>query len=54
MLGVDTLSELCSPFLKRGKFAFIAAVASRVVFSHKTNIGYSNNYGPNGPNGKKM
>jgi len=25
---VDALSELCSPFLKRGKSAFIAAIAS--------------------------
>ena len=50
--SVDALSELCSPFLKGGNSAFIAAIASGLF--PKTNIGHSNNYGPNGPNRKKM
>jgi len=41
---VDTLSELCFPFLKGGNSAFIAAIASG-FFLEKTNIGHSN--GPN-------
>jgi len=28
---VDALSELCSPFLKRGNCAFIAAIANDLV-----------------------
>ena len=43
---VDALSELCSPFLKGGNSAFIAAIASG-LFVHKPNIGHSDNYGPN-------
>ena len=50
--SVDALSELCSPFLKGGNFAFIAAIASGLF--PRTNIGHSNNYGPNGPNRKKI
>jgi len=42
---VDPLSELCSPFLKGGNSAFIAAITSGLF--HKTNIGHSNDYGPN-------
>jgi len=42
---VGALLELCSPLLKRGNSAFIAAIA--MVFFHKPNIGHSNNYGPN-------
>ena len=50
---VDALLELCSPFLKGDNSAFIAAIASGIFFL-KTNICDSNNYGPNGPNRKKL
>ena len=50
--SVDPLSELCSPLLKEGNSAFIAAIASDLF--PKTNIGHSINYDPNGPNRKKM
>jgi len=43
---VDALSELCSPFLKGGNTAFIAAIASG-LFPQNKNIGHWNNYGPN-------
>jgi len=43
--SVDALSEL--------SFPFIAAIASD-LFPKKSNIGHSNNYGPNGPNRKRM
>jgi len=45
---VDALSELCSPFLKGGISAFIAAIASG-LFPNKTNICHSNSYSRNGP-----
>jgi len=48
---VDALLKLCSPFLKGGNSALIAAIASG--FFHKVIIAHSNNYGPNGPNRKK-
>ena len=43
--NVDALSELCSPFLKGGHSAFIAAITSG--FFQKPNIDHLNNYGPN-------
>ena len=49
---VDTLSELCSPFLKEGNSAFIAAIKSAIF--HKTNICHSNHYGSTGPSRKKL
>jgi len=50
--SVDPLSELSSPFLKGANSALIVAIASGLF--PKTNIGHSNNYGPNGPIRKKM
>jgi len=40
---VDTLSELCSPFLKGGNSAIIVAIANSLI---KTSISHSDNYGP--------
>jgi len=42
--SVDALSELCSPFLKGGNSAFIAAIASGLFPKNEYR---SNNYGPN-------
>jgi len=50
---IDAFSELRSPFLKEGNSVPIAVIVS-AVYSKKLNIGHSNNYGPNGPNRKKI
>ena len=53
-LMVGTLSGLCSPFLKGGNSAFIAAIGSGFPPPPQNDFGGLNNYGSNGPNRNKM
>jgi len=44
--------DLCSPVLKGGNAVLIVAIAGSVFLIGE--YGHLNNYGSNGPNGKKM